>query len=352
MRAAGHGVPAAVAATRLGQPFPVYIGVNEYRKRVAAAFGAWNTERGLPGDWPVPAEERGRIRSEIGRVMFVEQYDRPPADARELSGFLARASRQATTAVAGYDLTFCPVKSVSALWAIAPLRDGAADRGGPPRRGRRRAVAGWRTTRSTPASGATRSQQIDVHGLIAAAFTHRDSRAGDPDLHTHVAISNKVQALDGRWLALDGRPLHKITVAASERYNTRLEALLIARLGVAFAERPERRGGQAAGPRDRRCRCPAAGAVVGAAAGDRRAPRRAGDRVPGRARPDANAVEASALAQQATLETRQAKHEPRSFAEQRAAWRAEAAAVLGGRGGCRAMLPRRDPPPRPRRPPP
>jgi site-specific recombinase XerD len=27
-----------------------------------------------------------------------------------------------------------------------------------------------------------------VRGLVAAAFTHRDSRAGDPDLHTHVAV--------------------------------------------------------------------------------------------------------------------------------------------------------------------
>ena len=43
-------------------------------------------------------------------------------------------------------------------------------------------------------------------------------------------------------------------------------------------------------------------------------------------------VEALHLAQQATLETRDAKHEPRSLAEQRATWLNEAAAVLGGRG--------------------
>jgi hypothetical protein len=41
-------------------------------------------------------------------------------------------------------------------------------------------------------------------------------------------------------------------------------------------------------------------------------------------------VEALHLAQQATLETRDAKHEPRSVTEQRATWRNEAAAVLGG----------------------
>ena len=36
-------------------------------------------------------------------------------------------------------------------------------------------------------------QQVNVRGLVAAAFTHRDSRAGDPDLHAHVAVANKVQ---------------------------------------------------------------------------------------------------------------------------------------------------------------
>src|SRR5215207_6642949 len=72
----------------------------------------------------------------------------------------------------------------------------------------------------------------------AATFTHRDSRAGDPDLHTHVAVANKVQTRDGRWLSIDGRIMFKATVAASETYNTALENHLRAGLGVRFAERP------------------------------------------------------------------------------------------------------------------
>ena len=44
------------------------------------------------------------------------------------------------------------------------------------------------------------------------------------------------------------------------------------------------------------------------------------------------------LAQQATLETRDAKHEPRSLAEQRTTWLREAAAVLGGRGAVGSMV--------------
>jgi DNA primase catalytic core len=54
------------------------------------------------------------------------------------------------------------------------------------------------------------------------------------------------------------------------------------------------------------------------------------------------------LAQRANLETRQRKHQPRSYAEQRVAWRTEALAVLGGESGLRdylrgALAPRRGP---------
>lgn len=57
-------------------------------------------------------------------------------------------------------------------------------------------------------------------GLAATAFDHFDSRAGDPHLHTHVVISNKVQTvLDGKWRRLDGRPMHAAVVALSESHE-------------------------------------------------------------------------------------------------------------------------------------
>jgi hypothetical protein len=49
-------------------------------------------------------------------------------------------------------------------------------------------------------------------------------------------------------------------------------------------------------------------------------------------------VEALHLAEQATFETRDAKHEPRSLAEQRATWFGEAAAVLGSSGAVTLMV--------------
>jgi hypothetical protein len=63
---------------------------------------------------------RTRIRTEVAREMFTEQHGREPFHAGELSGFVAQQSRPDSSAVAGFDLTFSPVKSVSTLWAAAP----------------------------------------------------------------------------------------------------------------------------------------------------------------------------------------------------------------------------------------
>ena len=197
------------------------------------------------------------------------------------------------------------------------------------------------SSRSMPCSpGPARrgSGRSTSRGLVAAAFTHRDSRAGDPDLHTHVAVANKVQTLDGRWLSIDGRVLFKAKVAASETYNTALEQHLRATLGVRFAERlgtdPAKRPIREIVGVDPRLnqRWSTRRAHIDVRRGELAV---AFQRDHGR---PPTPVEALHLAQQATLETREAKHEPRSLAEQRATWQAEAEAVLGGRGAVKAMV--------------
>lgn len=59
-------------------------------------------------------------------------------------------------------------------------------------------------------------RQVDVEGIVAPCFTHRDSRAGDPDLHTHVVIANRVRTLDGKWRTLDGAAIYQALVTVSE----------------------------------------------------------------------------------------------------------------------------------------
>jgi len=341
MIAEGKRPATALAATQLGVPFKVFEGATEFRTVVAQRFVAHNVAAGRKGAAVIAEDVRAGIRTEVGTALFHKEYGRPPADERELSGYIARGSRHATTAVAGYDLTFSPVKSVSTLWAVAPREVSAqieaahhaaiAD------------VVGWLEANAAYTRvGANGVRQVDTEGLIGAVFTHRDSRAGDPDLHTHVAISNKVQTrgTDGvlRWLALDGRVIHKAAVAASERYNTRMEAHLIDRLGVCFTERattdPSKRSVREIVGVDehlsgvwsaRRASIDARRAELAAVFQVRQ----------GRA---PSPVEALALAQQATLETREAKHEPRSHAEQRQQWRTQAVDVLGGAHQLSAML--------------
>jgi conjugative relaxase-like TrwC/TraI family protein len=250
---------------------------------------------------------------------------------------IAKSSRPRAQTVAGFDLTFSPVKSVSTLWAVAEPAVAAAIE-----RAHQTAVQDALTFIEQHAlftrTGAQGIRQVNVRGLVRAAFTHRDSRAGDPDLHTHVAVANKVQTLDGRWLSIDGRVLFKANVAGSETYNTSLEQHLRDALGVRFAPR----AGTDPGKRPIR-------EIVGVdpRLNQRWSTRRAHINLrrgelaiqfqAQHGRPP-TPVEALHLAQQATLETRDAKHEPRSLAEQRTTWMNEAAAVLGGRSAVASMV--------------
>ncbi len=146
------------------------------------------------------------------------------------------------------------------------------------------------------------------------------------------------QTLDGRWLSIDGSVLFKANVVASEAYNTALEQHLRETLGVAFAER------LGTDPAKRPIR-----EIVGVdpRLNQRWSTRRAHINTRrgelaiqfhnDHGRPP-TPVEALYLAQQANLETRDAKHEPRSLAEQRATWLSEAAAVLGSPQAVASMV--------------
>jgi hypothetical protein len=107
---AESGVDAAAAelAMRLGLPFKVYAGDHPFRCEVAARFAAANRAAGRLATAALPVAERARIRTEVAREFFRRVHGRDPIAGRELSGILARLSRPATTAVAGYDLTFSP----------------------------------------------------------------------------------------------------------------------------------------------------------------------------------------------------------------------------------------------------
>jgi hypothetical protein len=103
-----------------GAPFKIVDGVvSLFRLEVAKRIGAIQTAAGIPAGVPLPATDRARVRTEVARNFFLAAHGREPIDARELAGQIAKDSRPRTQTVAGFDLTFSPVKSVSTLWAVA-----------------------------------------------------------------------------------------------------------------------------------------------------------------------------------------------------------------------------------------
>jgi ATP-dependent exoDNAse (exonuclease V) alpha subunit len=63
-------------------------------------------------------------------------------------------------------------------------------------------------------------------------FDHRTSREGDPLLHTHLVVANRIQGPDGRWTALDGRDLYRHRLAADAIYRASYQRELVRTLGV------------------------------------------------------------------------------------------------------------------------
>lgn len=336
---AGVGGARAERAARLGRKFYIYDEHNEFFNNLKLAYARHNAAAGLHPFAAIGDEIKAAIRTTVATTMFTAQHGREPADDRELSGFVARNSRPKTTAVAGFDLVFTPVKSVSALWAIAP-RELAEQLQGAHDAAVAETLAWLERNAGFSRMGANGLSQVDTEGLIFALFNHRDSRGGDPNMHTHVVVSNKVPVRgdDGRirWLALDAKVLYQMNVAASEFYNTAIERHCV-RLGLSFHDVDK-------GPGKRRVR-----EIVGVAPELNRhfSSRReaivgrvdvlsaAFQRAHGR---EPTTVEYFALSQKATTETRQGKHAPRSLEQQRAGWFRRGVQVLGGARELAAMV--------------
>jgi conjugative relaxase-like TrwC/TraI family protein len=186
--------------------------------------------RGVPAGTPVSEAAMTAVFGHATDPVTGAALGRPFATRTGTDG-VRRAS-----GVAGYDLTFTPVKSVSVLWALGDPSTRAAVEGA-----HRAAVtqtlailearvAGTRIG----SGGATR---VRVRGVVAAAFDHPDTRHGDPNLHTHVVVANRVQAVDGAWRTLDGQQLFAAGVALSETYDDLVADEVARRLRVGFGWR-------------------------------------------------------------------------------------------------------------------
>ncbi|MFI1236812.1 MobF family relaxase [Nocardia salmonicida] len=330
---------AAEKASKLGNKFAVYEAHSQYRQQCSDAFRAHNTEQNLPPTTAIPDDERARIRTQVATEMFCNEYDRPPLNARELSGWVAKNSRPKHAAVAGFDITFSPVKSVSVLWALA-----SPETSHQIETAHQHAIedaVNWLENNAIfTRLGRNGIRQVDVEGIVSAGFTHRDSRAGDPDLHTHVLIANRVRTLDGKWRTIDSKTLHEAVVTASEIYDSRVEHHLEADLDLQFDARPGRTPEQvqireivgvplelidAWSQRSAAivARLDQLTAAFQATFGREPSPKEVYD-----------------LSDRATLETRPTKHLVASLAEQRDTWAAQARQLFDGRDTIESIVSR------------
>jgi conjugative relaxase-like TrwC/TraI family protein len=191
-----------------------------YEQQVAAGIEDYYSGRGeAPGEW------RGSGIDALGlaRVGHVERgafmalmHGRHPGD-----GTVLRWMGKCST-VAALDLTFSAPKSVSVLLAIGDdglcaalleAHERAVDA----------ALAYLEREACWTRRGHGGAERVRGEGFMAASYRHRMSRAGDPQLHTHVVVANMTSA-DGRYTALDAHPLYEHKSAAGALYRAVLRA--------------------------------------------------------------------------------------------------------------------------------
>jgi conjugative relaxase-like TrwC/TraI family protein len=138
-------------------------------------------------------------------------------------------------AVPGFDLTFSAPKSVSLTWALGghPV---AAEVKAAHAEAVRAGLDYLQQTACWTRRGAGGHEFVQGNGFLAAGYVHRSSRAGDPQLHTHVLVANATQGPDGRWTRLYHPAIYEHATAASYVYQAHLRDELTRRLGVRWRE--------------------------------------------------------------------------------------------------------------------
>jgi conjugative relaxase-like TrwC/TraI family protein len=209
-----------------------------YLDKVAeGAEDYYSGEGEAAGEWVGDAAARLGLDGEVGPDQLTAMLTgRNPVDGEPLLG---RQGVPVKGAVPGFDLTFSAPKSVSLLWGlggpVAALEVQAAHR-----EAVGAALSFMQREACWTRRGAGGSEFVQGNGYLAAAYRHRSSRNGDPQLHTHVLVANATQGPDGRWTRLYHPAIYDHATTASYIYEAHLRHELTRRLGVEW--QPTRKG--------------------------------------------------------------------------------------------------------------
>jgi conjugative relaxase-like TrwC/TraI family protein len=166
-----------------------------------------------------------------------QQAKTKPRELRLKDGTVIR--RKASEPVAAYDLTFSAPKSVSVLWALSGEQV-ATEVKQAHARAAREAFAYMERTACVTRRGRGGKEHARGEGFVGAAYLHRTSRAGDPQLHTHVIVMNATRATSRdklgrqrtRYSALHATLLYREAQTAGYLYQATLRDELTRTLGV------------------------------------------------------------------------------------------------------------------------
>ena len=302
------------------QLHPEYTAINDFTKRINEEIA--RHRRMHDGAEPTKRQMQ-EIRFRVGGELYRAQRGIEPTHA-QLRQFIAENSKKHQTAIAGFDLVFTPSKSVSIAWGLGD-KQLRKDIEAAHEHAIQDVVRHLENTVIMTRRGHNGIRQIDTKsGVIGTKFRHYDSRAGDPNLHDHVVIANRVEGEDDKWSSIDGRVLYQYGVECSELYNSKVQEYVTQLTGLQFE--PRMQNGkpihEIVGISDETIR------AFSSRRGDISAEL---DRVKAKFVAD-NGYEPSEkqlikLAQQATLATRPAKSEARSLEDLHTEWVAAAHAL-------------------------
>jgi len=209
----------------------------------AATTAQYYTRYLTQADCEIPGEWMGRQAAGLGlqgevtteALQSLLEGRHPTTRVALGNPLLDRVTSSGTVvrAVAGFDATFSAPKSLSVWWALSG-DEGLAQCHDVAVRALVSCVERYGSTTRIRSNG--HRLHPESQGLTVAVFRQTTSRLDDPQLHSHVVISSKVQTEDGRWLALDARTLKGFQRALGGLYQSVLRAELTARYGVAFGE--------------------------------------------------------------------------------------------------------------------
>jgi conjugative relaxase-like TrwC/TraI family protein len=197
-----------------------------YTRELATDHQAYLSGHGeSPGRWYGAGSASLGVEGEASVSGFQRMFEGRHPDNGDLLG-----RPHGRNAVPGFDVVLRPTKSVSILYGLGNAATGRAVLAAH-HAGVREAVA-YLDEHVGTRRGHGGVQHVSGQGLLAVGFDHRTSREGDPLLHTHLVIANRVQGPDGRWTALDGRDLYRHRLAADAIYRASYQRELVRTLGV------------------------------------------------------------------------------------------------------------------------